>query len=109
MSMCTQTDLQAILHTVTDAAKERYGEQLQSVILYGSYARGDQDADSDIDVFVLVDTEDRPSPFCDVVASLLLQYGVLVSIVVKNRTQFEKYKDVLPYYQAVLKEGIVCG
>jgi len=32
-----------------------YGAHLKSVILYGSYARGDFTADSDVDIMLLVD------------------------------------------------------
>lgn len=32
-----------------------YGSHLKSVILYGSYARGDYTPDSDIDIMLLVD------------------------------------------------------
>ena len=32
-----------------------YGAHLKSVILYGSYARGDYTPDSDIDIMILVD------------------------------------------------------
>lgn len=35
-----------------------YGERLKSVILYGSYARGDFNSDSDIDIMILVDLPD---------------------------------------------------
>ena len=107
--MCSGTELREITRTVTDTARSIYGERLKKVILYGSYARGDYDADSDIDMMVLVDEADHGfTPFHDITASLLLEYGIMVSVTVKDASQFEKYKDVLPYYQAVLKEGIVC-
>ena len=35
-----------------------YGEHLKSVILYGSYARGDNSIDSDIDIMILLDISD---------------------------------------------------
>ena len=35
--------------------KKIYGTYLKSVILYGSYARGDYTSDSDIDIMLLVD------------------------------------------------------
>ena len=31
-----------------------YGEHLKSVIVYGSYARGDNTIDSDIDIMILI-------------------------------------------------------
>ncbi len=35
-----------------------YGKHLKSVILYGSYARGDYTKDSDIDIMILLDLSD---------------------------------------------------
>jgi predicted nucleotidyltransferase len=37
------------------AVKAEYGERLKSVILFGSYARGDATRDSDVDVMVVLD------------------------------------------------------
>ena len=39
--------------------KEIYGDALQKVILYGAYARGDFNADSDIDIMILVNASDE--------------------------------------------------
>ena len=36
-------------------AKRIFGNKLRAVILYGSYARGDFEPDSDIDIMVLLD------------------------------------------------------
>ncbi len=108
--MCSGKELQEITQTVAASARDLYGDRLKKVILYGSYARGDYDAESDIDMMVLVEQAGEVfSPFCDLTAAMLLQYGVLVSVAVKDAAMFDKYKDILPYYQAVQKEGIVCG
>ena len=45
--MCSKSELQIILTEIAKTAKETFGEQLDSVILYGSYARGDYTSDSD--------------------------------------------------------------
>ena len=39
--------------------KKIYGSSLQSVILYGSYARGDYSQESDIDIMILVNLIDQ--------------------------------------------------
>ena len=36
-----------------------YGKHLQSVILYGSYARGDFTKDSDVDIMILLNLSDE--------------------------------------------------
>ena len=44
-----------VTQQVVNAAKDTLGDRLNKLILFGSYARGDFDDDSDIDFFVLAD------------------------------------------------------
>jgi len=46
--MCSQSILNEITNKVVRAARECLGDKLDRVILYGSYARGDYDDESDI-------------------------------------------------------------
>ena len=52
--MCTKNQLHIITQKIADEAKDRLGAKLEAVVLYGSYARGDYDDDSDIDIMVRV-------------------------------------------------------
>ena len=47
-----------LLEQYTEILKGIYGNHLKVVILYGSYARGDYRADSDIDIMILLDLSD---------------------------------------------------
>lgn len=47
-----------LLGQYVEEVRKIYGERLKSVILYGSYARGDFRPDSDIDIMILVDLTD---------------------------------------------------
>lgn len=47
-------DLPPVLETVVRRLQERFGDCLKSVVLYGSYARGDAHKGSDIDLVVIV-------------------------------------------------------
>ena len=47
-----------LLGQYVEEVKKIYGERLKSVILYGSYARGDFRPDSDIDIMIMVDLAD---------------------------------------------------
>ncbi len=52
--VCASENLRLILSDVTAGLREIFGEKLENVILYGSYARGDADEESDIDVMALI-------------------------------------------------------
>jgi len=109
--MCSQKILDLITNQVVLAAKSSLGSKLDKVILYGSYARGDYDNESDIDIMVLADI---PRDDCwkerkkisELTGWLDLEYGVLVSLHVSDCRTFYKYIDDLPFYTNVLKEGI---
>jgi len=83
-------------------------------ILFGSYARGDAEPGSDIDVLILVDASRqdisaRNWQVGDLAAEFLLDYGIVVSPIVENRDYFNKYVDVLPFYRNVEREGVRLG
>ena len=80
-------------------------------ILFGSYARGDADPGSDIDVLILVDASRQDISaqnwqVGDMAAELLLNYGVVVSPIVENREYFNRNVNVLPFYRNVNREGV---
>ena len=107
----TNPRLKAVTQKVLHAAKDTLGENLNKVILFGSYARGDFDSDSDVDIFVLADVPHEEtnrwskgidSRFSDI----WLDYDLLVCIHLTSKTMFDRYYQVLPYYQNVIKEGV---
>lgn len=60
-----------------------YGERLRGVYLYGSYARGEEDAESDVDVLVVLDHVDHYGAEVDrtseLASHLSLSHGVSLS------------------------------
>lgn len=109
--MCTQNDLKAILKKISEIYYIVYGEDIVKIVLYGSYARGDYQNDSDIDVVAIVrgerkDLQERLKEVWDVSSDLELEYGTIVSPTVIPLDEFEKYKADLPYYRNIQNEGV---
>ena len=88
-----------------------YGLHLRKVILYGSYARGDFNVDSDVDIMLLVDLPDEAlESFSDLLSQVGFDYNVKYDIwfmpVVKNIEHFHYWCESYPFYSNVIKEGI---
>ena len=94
------------LNEFVKTLKERYKGRIKKIILFGSYARGDYDEESDIDILIIGDVPQREISFLS--AEILLKYGEVISAIVKSEEEFEKYKN-FSFYKNVLKEGIVIG
>ena len=110
--MCTVSALNEITSRVVQAAKESLGDKLHKVILYGSYARGDHDEESDIDVMILADIPqeeacDARQKIRDLLPGIGLEFDVLLSLHVTPKKTFYRFLDALPFYRNVLKDGVV--
>jgi len=109
--MCDKAVLDEITGRVCTAAKEMLGGKLEKVILYGSYARGDYDEYSDVDIFVLADI---PQEECcktglkihDRAGDLALEHNILICPHVACSAVFRQYSETLPFYVNVRKEGV---
>lgn len=93
------------------AVKLLIGERIRKVILYGSYARGDFHKDSGIDFAVVADIELEQINILDeelaeICLELSLKYDVVVTIVLISEKYFNGYREILPYYRNLVKEGI---
>ena len=100
-----------VTQKVINAAKDTLGDKLSKVILFGSYARGDFDNESDMDFFILADVpqEETANWRKDIdrrIPDLWFDYDVLVCLHVTSKAVFERYYPVLPFYQNVIKEGV---
>ena len=50
--------MQGLMQPYVSNVRAIYGSHLRQIILYGSYARGDYNSDSDVDVMILLDLSD---------------------------------------------------
>ena len=109
--MRSQQEVNAIIRQLCSGLKPLFPQGSMEAILFGSYARGEADADSDIDVMVLVDSSrqdisEKTWEISSVAADLLLDRGVMVSPIVENRRYFQDNMGFLPFYQNIAHEGV---
>jgi predicted nucleotidyltransferase len=101
-----------LISTYLENIQKIYGAHLKSVILYGSYARGDYNSDSDVDIMILVDlTDSEIEEFSDELSELGYEYNVENDIwimpIVKNIDHFRYWENAYPFYRNVQREGVV--
>ncbi|MBS6196573.1 MAG: nucleotidyltransferase domain-containing protein [Clostridiales bacterium] len=104
-------DIQILLKEYLIEIQKIYGSHLKSVILYGSYARGDFTPDSDVDIMILVDLKDEEmDQYSDALSELGFEYNIDHDLwmmpVVKNIEHFQHWVSVYPFYKNVQKEGV---
>jgi predicted nucleotidyltransferase len=80
----------------------------QKVILFGSHARGEADAESDVDLMVLFREIDNPRQRAAELYRLLSEGAFPKDIVVSTTARFERYKNVPnTVYWPAAREGKV--
>lgn len=100
-----------MLKRYVDDIKRLYGSRLKTVILYGSYARGDFRPDSDIDIMILVDLTEQEIKekgyiLSDITFDYNFDYDVEIMPIVKNLEHFNKWSRAYPFYNNVKNEGV---
>jgi len=113
MTQYNKTDqrINAVINDVLQATKDTLGDKLEKVILFGSYARGDYDSESDIDFCILanVPRDETTKWRRDInkrIQGIDLEYDLLISLHVINSSMFYNHVDILPFYRNVLQEGV---
>jgi|SRR5215207_969824 len=70
-----------------------YGDKLKELYLYGSYARGVAQPDSDIDVMIVLNNYESYGREIDrtgeLISKLSLDYGISISRVIMKETQWK--------------------
>ena len=101
-------ELQKIFDKMIPGFQSIYGDELVSIILYGSVARGTQTDDSDVDIAVIVKkyTEDMHDKMIDLIVDLELEYAKVLSVLLIDYDNFRKWENILPFYKNVKKDGI---
>ena len=109
--MCSKDILADISERIAKSAKEALGENFDSAVLYGSYARGDFDEESDIDIIILANLPktalvDYKKPLARLTSELGLKYDIVITVTLRDTETFNKFQNAVPFYNNIKKEGI---
>ena len=103
-----------IIDEFINGVKEILGNRVKKIILYGSYARGDYNESSDIDIMILTDlTDDEMYDYFVKISDMAYDiedannFDIMISPLVKNIDKFNYWLDALPFYMNVQREGVV--
>ena len=102
--------MEEICRRVVAAYRKAYGDDIEAIYLYGSYARGDFDEDSDIDFAAIVkgdrlDVQKKRWQVRADINRMDLELDVITSTKAIPADEFEKYKSQSGYYKNILREG----
>lgn len=97
-----------ILQELKEGLQKRYGSKLKGIMLFGSYARGEQRAGSDIDIAIILEdfshacTEiERTS---DIISSLSLKFDTLISLVpIKEKDWLKRRTSLI---SSIKRDGV---
>lgn len=101
-----------ILKQFIEEVSKLLGKRLKKVILYGSYARGDYNKNSDIDIMILTDLNDQElakyrMKIRDLACDLEAENDIIISPLVRNIEKYNNRIDVVPFYMNIQKEGVI--
>ncbi|NCS89720.1 MAG: hypothetical protein AUK34_00625 [Ignavibacteria bacterium CG2_30_36_16] len=102
--------INSLLPEIEKRIRELFGEKVLKIILFGSYARGDYNEDSDVDIMVIVDDEDLryyKKKRTELSNYYLDKEGILLSIIIEKAKFVERYIKHSPFLINVVKEGNV--
>jgi predicted nucleotidyltransferase len=100
-----------ILADVKKEVLKLFGDKLEQLVLFGSYARNEQDPESDIDIMILVDESDSTlrkynDKIANIMTDLSLKYNTFISLTEETYSRYNEYLDILPFFQNINNEGI---
>ncbi len=102
-------NMKDILLTIKDSVKSI--DPTATVILYGSFARGDNDQNSDIDLLILLEkerlTRDDEKRIKYPLYDIEFETGQIISPLVLSKYDWESRHKITPFYENVTNEGVI--
>ena len=101
---------QLMQEELVEGIKNILEDNLISIVLYGSVARGTATEESDIDIAIIVKQEfdiELRDKVVELAVDIDLKYDTVLSIVDIDYNKYLEWQDIMPFYKNIKKEGIV--
>lgn len=104
-------EMQSHLKEYVSELQRIYKTYLDKVILYGSYARGDYNEESDVDIMILLnitDTEIKAyrHQLSELTYDFNMNYNMDIKPIAKSEKEFTKWSETYPFYINIKREGV---
>ncbi len=105
-------NINEVLTEYVQGLEEILENNLKDIILYGSYARGEQLNESeisDIDIMILVyiNSPEIENRIIEYSYEINLKYNILLSPIVETAENYISKISYIPFYKNVQKEGVI--
>ena len=101
-------DLKVLLSDLRSGLEGLYPDRLRGLYLYGSYARAEEDAESDVDILIVLDRVARYGKEVErtsqLVSSLSLRHSVSISRLFVDEATWNRRGD--PFLENVRSEAL---
>jgi uncharacterized protein len=102
------TQYKMLLKVLKEELSRIYPDKLRGLYLYGSYARQEQDQESDLDILIVLSGLDHYSSetarTSRLISQLSLEYGITVSRAFVRERDWKSYDS--PWLRNIREEGI---
>ena len=100
------------IEELIEGTKKMFNNHLKKIILYGSYARGDYNTSSDIDIMILTDLSEKEiniyrEKIWDFAYDIELNNDVIISPAIRNINDYNERIEYIPFYYNIETEGVV--
>jgi predicted nucleotidyltransferase len=95
---------------MVETARQAFGDRLRRVVLYGSYARGDYDAESDVDLLIVADSvsPEARDELVHAMSELCIRMGRLIVPSMLDTARWEwLVEEEAPIALNIMREGRV--
>ena len=101
---------QLMQEELVEGIKNILEDNLVSIGLYGSVARGTATEESDRDIAIIAKQEfdiELRDKVVELAVDIDLKYDTVLSIVDIDYNKYLEWQDIMPFYKNIKKEGIV--